>query len=228
MRTPSRLSDDVYVEIKKKILSASIINGERLYETVVAQDFAASRTPVREALMRLLEEGLLERQGRAYTVREISPAEMIDLYTVRQQLESLSVSIASTRMDEARMRKLEEYILLMGNALSNKDKLRFNSIDSDFHMLIAESTENRNLIDILFGIHEKVRLVRNSLAEFIERLPGANEEHSLILNALKRREPRVASAEMDAHIQSTIDFLRQLPPSRKADAETRDTRPSLP
>jgi DNA-binding GntR family transcriptional regulator len=216
-----RLSDDVYAELKKKILAGAIAGGERLYETVVAQDFVASRTPVREALMRLFEEGLLERRGRAYTVPELSPPELIDLYVVRQKLEVLSVSLAARSANETLLGKLQRNINMMENALRNQDRLSFNAIDSEFHMFIAESTMNKYLTDALFNIHQKL-LVRNSFEHFIERFPAGNEEHLLIVNALRRRDPGVAAAEMESHIQGAINFLRSLPQLKASTASEQE------
>jgi DNA-binding GntR family transcriptional regulator len=214
----SRLSDVVYAELKKKIHFGDITKGERLYETVVAEDFAVSRTPTREALMRLSEEGLLERRGRAYTLPEMSPRELIDLYLVRQKLEVLSVSIVANAPNDVVLGKLRKNINMMKSALSNNDRLAFSSIDSEFHMIIAEATGNKHLIDVLFGIHQML-LVRSSFEQLIERFSAGNEEHLLILNALRRREPGVASAEMETHIQSAINFLRQLPQLRKTESK---------
>lgn len=215
-----RLSDDVYAAIKKRILSALIVHGERLYETVVAEEFAASRTPVREALMRLLEEGLVERNGRAYTVRELSVDEFLDIYVVRQRLESLSVSLAAVKITEVQLQEMGDLVSAMDEAVRSSDKLQFNLLDSQFHMAIAECAGNHTLVDTLFKIHEKVRLVRNSMSEFVSRLPLANDEHELILKALSRREPLVAAAEMDAHIQSTIEYLRKVSSSKMSAKST--------
>ncbi|CDX11442.1 putative Transcriptional regulator, GntR family [Mesorhizobium plurifarium] len=206
--TSARLSDDVYSKLKKDILSASLKSDDRLYETTVAEAYGGSRTPVREALLRLLEEGLLVRQGRAYIVSRISVSEMIDIYRVRQNLECLSASIAAESITDAALGELRAMIEAMRIAAARREGSTFNLLDSEFHLAIAKSTGNEVLMDILTKLHERVLLVRNSVERFLSRLENANQEHEAIYNAIRRGQPTIASAEMNSHIQSTIESLR--------------------
>ncbi|WP_337132725.1 GntR family transcriptional regulator [Mesorhizobium sp. Cs1321R2N1] len=208
MPTSARLSADVYSRLKEGILSASLKSDERLYETTVAESFGGSRTPVREALLRLLEEGLLVRQGRAYVVSRISVSEMIDIYRVRQSLECLSASIVTETITDAQLGELKAMIEAMRIAAGRGDGSTFNLLDSEFHLAIAKSTGNEVLIGILTKLHERVLLVRNSVERFLLRLENANQEHEAIYNAIRRRQSTIAAAEMNLHIQSTIESLK--------------------
>src|ERR1700752_1066794 len=92
---PLNAVDALYAQIKQRVLRHEFEIGSKFFESDVADMFAVSRTPAREALTRLLSEGLLVRSGRIYSVRTFSLTEVKDLFDVRERLECLAVEAAA-------------------------------------------------------------------------------------------------------------------------------------
>ena len=98
-RKRTRLADDVYEQILSAILSGEIFPGERLIQETIANQIDVSRTPVREALLRLEQEGILEAAGRGgFQIRDISEREIRDLYTVREAVEGFAARLLAGRL----------------------------------------------------------------------------------------------------------------------------------
>src|SRR5690606_24154755 len=105
-----------YQRIKDAILDASLLPGQQLVESTLAEWCGVSRTPVREALLRLEQDGMVERSDRGLIVRQRSPEEILDIYETRIVLEAAAAKFASerhTRLDQIRLEKLlKEYVEL--------------------------------------------------------------------------------------------------------------------
>src|SRR5690242_16601242 len=97
MPSPSRSSERVYRGLREQILTGNLAPAVRLVELQLAQHFAVSRTPVREALKRLIAEGLVVADAnRGMIVRDVDPAEVEDIYVVRESLDGLAARLAAT------------------------------------------------------------------------------------------------------------------------------------
>lgn len=196
-----RLSAQVYGAIKSRILAHGFEPGAVLQELVLAGELGVSRTPVREALRLLTDEGLVTRRGRLYQTHQFSAADVRQIYEVREALETTSVCLCAARADDAALHALTSVIGEQGAALHQADLSRFAELDSVFHLQIASLADNRLLLHQLSALHDKVRLVRLQPVDFIIR---AVDEHRRIVDALQRRDAAVAVAEMRSHIRSVV------------------------
>src|SRR5206468_9867548 len=127
-----RLGDLAYEEVRKRIVNGDFPMGSRLNEVRLANDLGVSRAPVREALRRLSEEGLVvERPHLGAVVRELYASSMIDLYNVRAALERLAIRLATRQqMDTKPLRAL---IRRMSTAASSADYALVARYELDFH-----------------------------------------------------------------------------------------------
>ncbi|WP_250511494.1 GntR family transcriptional regulator [Caballeronia sp. GACF4] len=198
-----RRSEQVYAELKDQLLQAGIRPGERLYESSVAERFNASRTPVREALMQLEKEKLIERDGRAYVVRKMTEDDLTQLYEARLCIETQTIRSAIDKITPDDIDELKRHIELMWKAIETADVERFNKIDSQFHLHIAALSGNRVLYGMLVGVHEQVMMIRNIAVREILNLTSANEEHARIVDAIARKNVEAAVAELKAHLVLT-------------------------
>lgn len=196
-----RLSARVYGHIKSRILAQSFEPGAVLQELTLAGDFGVSRTPVREALRLLTDEGLVVRRGRSYQTRQFSAVDVRQIYEVREALETASVCLCAARAGDAALADLGAMIAGQRDALRAADGARFSQLDSLFHLRIATLADNAVLLRQLAGLHDKVRLVRLRPSDFVLR---AVDEHRRIAEALQRRDAAVAVEEMRSHIRSVV------------------------
>ena len=197
--------DTVYDHLKRLILANALDFGGKFFESDIARKFGVSRTPAREALTRLLSEGVLIKNRRTYSVREFSLPEVQDLFDVRETLECLAVATAARVADETTLAPLIELFAMMNQAAQKDDCIpEFNELDRRFHMNIALMSKNRFLIEALSVIQDKAMMVRHRYLAEPQGMLRAQADHALILAAIERRNPEAATAEMRHHIRSSV------------------------
>jgi DNA-binding GntR family transcriptional regulator len=207
-RAPQRLSRRIYEDLKKDIVSLRIKPGAAMQEQELAFKYRGSRTPVREALSRLLEEDLVERRGRIYTVRNFTPDEVQDLYEVREGLEKMAVRLAIERASDQGLAELAAQLSDHDSAMAQGDMARFNHIDTRFHLSIAKLAHNALLERQLALLHDKVKVVRARELSYRRGMMNATADHRRILEAMLRRDVSIAEAEMRYHVRSVIALYR--------------------
>ena len=195
---PPNLGETAYERIVDMMLAGDLPAGTVLQERKLAEILDISRTPVREALMRLDAEGLVRRdQGRTVMVRQIYESEMMEILQVRSTLEAEAVVLAVKNISDREIEDLEIAV----SQLAAKDSAsveEHGSVDDRLHGMIAEASGNRTLAGIIRDLRRKTRFFNT------ERLPGrfqpGNSEHLAILDALRARDA-------DAARQAVIDHI---------------------
>ncbi|WP_431285684.1 GntR family transcriptional regulator [Humitalea sp. 24SJ18S-53] len=214
---PSR-GTDPYGTLKAEITSLRLSPGTQLQEVALGQRLGMSRTPVREALQRLLGDGLVERFGRFWRVILLTETEIRELCELREALECMAVTLAVTR-DPACPAALEALTEAQVAAVARGDWDTFNMLDGAFHLRIAEAAGNTALLRQLETLHHRVCLVRGMeqrRPHWSERVPT---EHRRIVDAMRRGDAEIAAAEMRYHIRSVLALRPPLlPTARNPDA----------
>lgn len=194
---------DPYMALKAEITSLRLVPGTQLQEVALGQRFGVSRTPVREALQRLLRDGLVERVGRFYRVLRLTETGMREICELREALECMAVTLTVAR-DPACVEALEGLIEAQRHAAQRGDWDGFNQHDGAFHLRIARGAGNTALLHQLETLHDRACLVRGMeqrRPHWAERVP---EEHRRIVDAMRRGDAAIAAAEMRYHIRSVI------------------------
>jgi len=201
-----RLGDLAYEEVRKRIVSGDFPMGSRLNEVRLANDLGVSRAPVREALRRLSEEGLVvERPHLGAVVRELDASSLIDLYNVRAALERLAIRLATRqRMDTKPLRAL---IRRMSAAAESADYALVARYELDFHSVITNSSGNAVLIGIFHALEGQVLM---GLALDDSGYPDLKEvarEHQPLVDVIESGDEHAAAEMMQAHVLSTVGDL---------------------
>jgi len=203
------LSEQVYRYIKRLILSGQITGGERIPEERVAQRFGVSRTPIREALKRLEQYGLVYSKPRSYAeVVYFEPAEAAHVSVVRAQLEALSVGLLAVTGTEADFDALEDLARQCDLLIGKGDIAATFEIDSRLHLEIAKRTGNRHLYEIFEKIDAKVQLLRLAIALPLDILTRYVNQHPAIIREMRRRDKATAQHLMRKHILDQLDDYR--------------------
>jgi DNA-binding GntR family transcriptional regulator len=195
-----------YEEVRKRIVSGDFPMGSRLNEVRLAADLGVSRAPVREAVRRLSEEGLVvERPHQSAMVRELDAADLVDLYNVRATIETLAVRLATRRRLDTR--PLRALVTKMAAAARSGDFSLVAHHELDFHSVICNNCGNPILIGIFHGLEG---LVLMGLALDDSGYPDLAEvarEHQPLIEAIESGDEDVAAETMMAHVLSTVGYL---------------------
>jgi DNA-binding GntR family transcriptional regulator len=187
--------------IREAILEGDLPGGTWLREESIAGVLGMSRTPVREAFNRLVEEGLVERlPGSGVRVSALTVDDVAVVYQVRGSLESLAVGIAARRGDPAvhqRLRSLQE---TMVRAAEADDAAEFHHANMAFHAAFAEIGDNNYLRRLLGTVYTAVRRIGTRTFS-AERMREILAEHELIIDAVIAGDPEAASAAAQAHAE---------------------------
>jgi DNA-binding GntR family transcriptional regulator len=202
-KQPGRSQERAYEFIKEQILSCQLEPGQRLKALDLASRLRLSRTPVREALSRLEQEGLVHREGGAgYRVRAMSLKEVMDLYRAREPLEVEAAVEAIPYLDDDMIARLSA-ILAEAQKLLGAGRARpFLLANRKFHMTLASATRNTVLYQMLSAISDRIRLICEMIIEWHSpRAKEILEENFRILDALKQRDAAAVEAAVRHHLQ---------------------------
>ncbi len=194
------IADHVFSQIENAILSGTFKKGDLITEMKLCEMFGVSRTPVREALMRLKQEGLVEESGKGVLVLGIDEADIEDIYEVRLRIEGLAAARCAVNVTKDELEKLRE-VLELGEFYTGKgaaDNIR--NLDSEFHRLIFSFCGSRILETLLMELHRKVKLSRRVSVENPERAIEAAKEHRAIFEALAAHDAELAERLTVLHI----------------------------
>jgi len=205
-----RRSVFIYEQLKDDIGCLRIEPGRRLYETDIATRYGASRTPVREALTRLVREGLVEKVGRAYVVKTYSVQDVAQIYKIREALECLAVRLAVQNASDAEITELGRLLQEMNAAASVEDLNAYLRLDREFHLLIGRYTQNHFLEAELRTLHDKVAIIQAQWRPKVARFPLLHTSHERLYDAIRRRDATIAEAEMCYHFQEFMISLNTI------------------
>ena len=198
------------MEIKHRIVNGAYAPGTPLSESKLARTLRTSRTPIREALSRLLEEGYVERvPARGYFVARITLELIRNVFQVRRLLEGEAAARAAELADAAtiaRLREIEEFQYVLGDAGSLQRAHRANT---DFHLALAAASRNALLADLIRDcLHQVTRFI--SLGVNLEPLQGtATREHRAVVEAVARHDPVAARQAIEAHLDDSSRLMTE-------------------
>ncbi|WP_144558108.1 GntR family transcriptional regulator [Shouchella miscanthi] len=184
------LKDVAYEKIKSKILEEHYEPGQFLSERTLIDELGMSKTPIKNALVRLESEGFVtvsSKQG--IIVIDISIERINDIYNLRIALETYSCQEIYQRITEEQIKELEENIEATKLAAMNKDVKAFATLDHEFHLAISEVAGNSEITKILLNYQDHLRRITlRHLKKDPNRVQKFYAEHVDILEALKNKD----------------------------------------
>lgn len=208
--TPTR-SATAYEALTTMIRTKQILPGDFLSENSVARDLAMSRTPVREAIRRLAQEGaLVVLPNRGVVVAQLTVEDLEEIYEVREVLEGLASRNAAIRATPEIIGQLESLVERMRETIAPGDENTFSDLDMEFHATIAGASGNSRLKNLLAGMRtaNAVAHFRPDFRPHNPRTARSLEEHAELLAAIRDRDPETADRLARAHSRAAVrDFL---------------------
>lgn len=199
LRTRSR-ADFVFESLRDAIWDGRIARGDRVREEEIARNLGVSRTPVREALQRLQQRGLLVvGAGRGLVVAELSHGQVIELYAMREVLEGSAARFAAQRATEPEIEIIRALQRELRHTTNNAMKVVM--LNRQFHQAIYNAAQNQYLMQTLDVLHDSFALLNHTTFSMPKRRES-DEEHRKIVAAIERREPEQAEQAARAHIRN--------------------------
>jgi len=157
----SNISEEVYKNIKNSILTGTFAPGERLIESSIAESLGVSRTPVREAIKKIVAEGFaVEESRKGVNVIRFSDEDLKNITRMRCCLETLAAHTIADSQNQNALGEMEQYIKKMTKALKNKDKQSLFIHDYNFHKALITGANNKWLCDSGYKILEFAFLIK--------------------------------------------------------------------
>lgn len=178
---------------------------ERINESELSKKLGASRTPLREAMNRLVAEGLLAFEaGKGFFCQALNPQLVVNLYDLRETLEVGAVRAAIERATDAELDKLRQF--LVESSLRYTDGTPASdivSLDEKFHLTIARLSGNPELLKMIELNYERIRYVR--WIAMLDKIDITHDAHMHIFEAIAARETKAAEERMRAHIKTSVE-----------------------
>ncbi len=207
-KKPKALSrvDHLYLLIKEMAISFEFKPGERINEVELAARLGASRTPLREALNRLVaEEFLTFQQGRGFFCRQLKPREMFELYQFRSVLEVAAVRLTCENATEDDVQELAAFLDETGPEDGGRSSEQLVSLDEVFHQKLMTLSRNKEMSRVLDNVNARIKYFR--WVDMDARRTKTQGEHRQIVDALQARDADLAARLMDAHISKRLDQI---------------------
>lgn len=189
-----------YEYIRDKIFSGELPRGTKLVEERLAEELGVSRTPVRESIRKLEQEGLIKQK------RVVNPTitDLRNIFQVRILLEGYSARCAATYMTEDTLEKLYDCIKRARNEVMDETMVA----NKKFHDIIVQSSNNPEMIDIIDRMQSIIYLFRKTVV--YQKRPFLIDEHEEIHNAIREHDGEKAERLMKGHLQADLEFCVHL------------------
>ena len=194
------LRDVVFNTLRQAILRGELKPGERLMEIQLANKLGVSRTPIREAIRRLEQEGLVRESGKGVKVVGISIQDLEDIYEIRSRIEGLAARRCAECATEEQIEKIKNIVELQEFYTQKGNSANINSTDTEFHNMLYELCGSEVYYSMLSSLHRKVQRFRKISVEDSKRALNAQKEHRLIFEAIKNHDGDLADKLAVEHI----------------------------
>lgn len=194
----------VYDQLKKGILNGTISRQEILTETRLAETLNTSRTPIREAVADLTNEGLLVHIPRkGFQVREIKEHELEQIFYLRSSIEMKGISILTKKVTTVQIEKLNSIISEQEIAIQEGDRIKYIELDQTFHRKILLFAKQNLLEQIFKEIYNLSLLIGHAAITKEGRMEEVIREHRDIVKALKSNQENQAVDCLNKHLNAT-------------------------
>ncbi|GAA1512965.1 GntR family transcriptional regulator [Nocardioides humi] len=201
-------TDAATEHIRERIISDELPAGTKIKIDELAVELGMSRTPVRDALTRLQSEGLVRIVSRVGVyVREITPEEVLEVYTLKESLEPVMARWATERSSEEERQAFYDSAADLPRIAAQGDSAAYIELVVKRRLRMLELARSEVLSGIMRQIDERVRILRNRNLSQLERLEASHREHQAIAEAVRDGDAERAGELMGDHVRSARTSL---------------------
>ena len=211
MAKPESNVDRLYHQLRRMAANFDFKPDERINESALANQLGASRTPIREALNRLVAEGFLTFQGgRGFFCRPLSPKRILDLYEARSAIESEGIRRACERASDTEIDALLRYLDATEPTYDTcDDPIDLLGMDEEFHMRLIRLSGNDELVRMLENLNGRVRYVRLINLRYLRSDPSTSAKNPALLSAHRKILMALAQRDEVAAVQAIRDHIER-------------------
>ncbi|KQP12507.1 GntR family transcriptional regulator [Pseudorhodoferax sp. Leaf267] len=206
-------ADEVYEQLKRDVADFQLVPGDRFTENEISERLGVSRTPVRQALFRLQQEGFVEVLFRSgWRVLPFDFDQFEQLYDLRMVLETTAIHRLcedAVRVDHALLDALAA-IWLVPAAARSSDMGQIAQWDEEFHCQIVAAAGNREMARVHREVTDRIRIIRRLDFTQQPRIDATYDEHAKILKAVQRKRGDQAAMLLRAHIETSQSEVRKI------------------
>jgi len=201
-----KVTDWVYEELKSAIVDLRLAPGDPLREATLAEQLGVSKTPIREALTRLEQEGLVETTSfKGAVVSGYSRQDLIEIYELRELLENAAARVAAESMPDADRDRLGRICRESRKLAKGGDAPGLAALISAFDDVLFDQVRNSRIRALIGNLRAHLTRIGQLTAEIPGRIEASVDEHEKILEAIAARDPELAERQMSRHIRSVRD-----------------------
>jgi DNA-binding GntR family transcriptional regulator len=205
------LAEQVYSQLKAEIHDFLLVAGDRFSEAELGSRLGVSRTPVREALFRLRNEGFLEVEPKlGWFVRPIDFGKLEQLYDLRIVLELASVTRLCARTEEPPELEALKEVWLVAASDRLTDAREVGANDEQFHATLVRAAGNDEMARVHWDVTERIRIIRRLDFSRPDRVEATYQEHAKILRAVIQRKGDQAQLLLKSHIDQSKAEVRKI------------------
>ena len=205
------LRDVVFNTLREAILKGELKPGERLMELQLASKLGVSRTPIREAIRMLEQEGLaVTVPRRGAEVARMTEKDMEDVLQIRAALDELAVQLATEQITDEQFDALEQARQNFENSLKSDDVKEIAQADVAFHDAIYNATGNAKLVSMLNNLREQMYRYRVEYLKDEKNFPILIREHSQIVEGLTAKDKTMLTAAMHKHVMNQATAVKEM------------------
>jgi DNA-binding GntR family transcriptional regulator len=196
-----RRADTIANALEEMVFSGQFSDGDRLDEISLARQFGVSRTPIREALQRLVASGLAEQiPRRGVFVRQPGPVELMEMFEVMAELEAVCGRLAAMRISDQALADLNDANQKCQMAVDRQDTDAYYIENERFHKIIYQQSGNSFLASEAGLLHKRLKPFRRQQLKLRGRMAQSMAEHRTIVEALENGAPEAAANALRSHV----------------------------
>jgi DNA-binding GntR family transcriptional regulator len=200
----------LYEQLRQALAAEQFAPGDRISEGDLGRRYDVSRTPIREALARLEQDGLIERRGSALYVRTRTADEIIDIYRVRVYLEGAIAFDAAHRRSQTDLMRLDA-AASRGAALSaDEDPALLQAANTAFHRALADAGHNQTLHDLQDRLSAHVAKLPSTTLSYPGRWEASVREHGALVDAIRQQDGELARTIGSQHMNAAAEIRLSL------------------
>jgi len=209
MESTITLSRKIYGYLMEEITSGRLRMGQIIDENAIMELFRISKTPIREAIFSLENDGIIEKRGKSYFVSFIGPDEINQIFEARRELEAIAAYYAAQRIQKSELNQLSYVLKMIKKSTEEDQPADLANLNGKFHSIIAKASKNKYIEDEVNLLRLKLRIVRVTLFSSLERRSDELLEHSQIYEALVNKDAEQARALMYNHETDVWEYVNK-------------------
>lgn len=199
----------VYDHVKHRIVANKLPIGSKLTEDDLAKELGISRTPIREALNRLAQDGFVTVfPGRGAFVATLSFDDMFQLLEIREALEGMAARLATNRITKETLERLRQRLGAAAQKQEHNAYKGYLDADRDFHESVISACGNHHLCQLMKSLRDRIQMLRCHSVMLPGRARKSYREHVEIIEALSARDPDLVEERIRTHIRNVKGALQ--------------------